>query len=250
MKAMNVYIDGACVHNGKSNARAGYAVYFGPDDTRNEYNQVQGKQSNNTGELTAFIRCMQKIQNETHVNIFTDSEYVMKCITSYGKKLEAINWKKDVPNIELVQQAYELYKNADHVKIHYIAAHTNKDDIHSIGNSEADRLARLSIGKEPNTVQEIVCDWITFFTKDKAKALGAKWNLKKKYWYVLNDISEENMQELLKLRPTVAKQYIKIGFAQKDKAKALGAKWDAREKSWYYFENEISEENKKQLQEL
>ena len=82
---INIYIDGSCINNGNPNAQAGYGVYFKKDDERNEYARVIGKQSNNTGELTALIRAIEivydklNIQSSTiKINIYTDSEYVIK----------------------------------------------------------------------------------------------------------------------------------------------------------------------------
>lgn len=270
--SINVYIDGSCINNGSKNARAGYAVFFGENDPRNEYKQVQGKQSNNTGELTAFIRCLQILADEIQgpdaanyvINLYTDSEYVIKCATTYGSKLHAKNWKSksEIPNLELVQDAYTLYSTAKNVRLHYIQAHTNNEDRHSKGNAEADRLAKLAIGYLPEHTQHherhIILDWITFDTKDAAKSLGAKWNIKKKHWYVEQDISDETMQELIKLKDKKTevpydskdankKSYVKIPFAKKDAAKALGARWDASAKSWYYVDGQISDDNKKKL---
>lgn len=209
-KMINVYIDGACEHNGKPNAVAGYAVYFGPDDPRNEYACVIGKQSNNTGELTAFIRCLQILGDSCAdiINIYTDSEYVMKCVTTYGDKLARKGWDSPkvaiVPNIELVQMAHTLFKACGpNARLHHIRAHTDADDIHSKGNAEADRLARLSIGghiPRPNTKKEtkIKLDWITYGLKEEAKKYGARWNAHDKYWYVTSD---EHLAELKNLKP-------------------------------------------------
>jgi ribonuclease HI len=268
--SINTYIDGSCINNGYKNAKAGYAVFFADNDTRNEYRQVEGKQSNNTGELTAFIRCLQILEKEIKynrsINIYTDSEYVIKCATTYGSKLHAKNWqsKTEVPNLELVKEAYTLFSTAKSVKLHYIEAHTNKDDTHSKGNAEADRLAKLAIGiSETKAKPDIIqLDWITFDTKDAAKALGAKWNQKFKVWYVDANTPEETIEYLKKLQtsPPAAKEsfsvcevkkiYIKISYSQKDTAKKLGARWDATMKSWYYVDDDISEENKKKLNAL
>lgn len=265
MSEINVYIDGACTNNGSKNAKAGYAVFFGENDPRNEYARVMGKQSNNTGELTAFIRCLQILQNEiknnSDIHIYTDSEYVMKCATTYGSKLHAKGWKSknEIPNLELVKQAYTMLCDTQSVKLHYIEAHTNKQDKHSKGNAEADRLARLSIGKQEASNADIISlDWITFDTKDAAKALGAKWNQKKKTWYIESDISEEAMQELIKLQTykiaqqssSACKKYLQIPYAKKEVAKSLGARWDSSVKSWYYVDGQISEENKNKLSAL
>ena len=276
-QSINVYIDGSCIYNGKPNAKAGYAVYFGEDDVRNEYNRVIGKQSNNTGELTAFIRSIEILQDEikqgTTIHIYTDSEYVIKCASTYGNKLEQNNWKDTkVPNIELVKQAHELYKNKPNIKLHYIKAHTAKDDIHSKGNSEADRLANLAVGCVKSDSDIIKLD-ICYFNKDKAKELGARWNQEYKYWYINSTkTSEENLKQLFELKnagdvaqsqntpvtltmqssipASEKKNYIKIQYADKDKAKKLGAKWDATAKSWYYLDTGISDEQKQKLKSL
>lgn len=290
-KSLNVYIDGACIYNGYTNAKAGYAVFFGENDARNEYKQVSGKQSNNTAELTAFIRCVQILATEVDaqqpVCIYTDSEYVIKCATTYGSKLAKADWKpingKAVPNLELVREAYTLFNVARldrHIQLHYIEAHTNKNDVHSKGNAEADRLAKLSIGiassmectesTKDKSKEFINLEWITYDTKDAAKALGAKWNQKDKVWYVNANTSEETLHELMKLQTTpeipvlpkvkgaascnvnenTKRIYIKIDYAKKDVAKKLGAKWDASVKSWYYIDGQISEENKNKLSAL
>ena len=72
-----VYIDGSCINNGKINAKAGYGVFFDFDDQRNEYGIVNGKQTNNTGELTAFIRAIEifftflAVVQHKHINLWT-----------------------------------------------------------------------------------------------------------------------------------------------------------------------------------
>ena len=59
-----VYIDGSCSNNGKNNAKAGYGVFFEFDNPRNENGIVNGKQTNNTGELTAFIRAIEILKED------------------------------------------------------------------------------------------------------------------------------------------------------------------------------------------
>ena len=260
--SINVYIDGSCINNGKPHAKAGYAVYFGTDDPRNEYKPVVGKQSNNTGELTAFIRCLEILHEEITQNmtihVYTDSEYVIKCASTYGSKLEQKGWKDKIPNMELVKRAYELFKHKPNIKLHYIKAHTDKEDVHSQGNAEADRLANLAVGCVKNNNDIIKLD-ICYFNKDKAKELGAKWNNEHKYWYVSSTkISKENMNELLTMNAASSmsgvkytaqsnKTYINVAYANKEKAKKLGARWDATVKSWYYIDSDLSEEKIQQL---
>ena len=144
-----VYTDGACSNNGKDNAKAGIGIFFGIDDKRNVSKNIDGKQTNNTAELTAIIETFNIIKNDIKNNkriiIFSDSMYAIRCVTSYGEKCYKKNWEVDIPNKELVKIAYELYKDILNIQLVYIKAHTNKSDIHSFGNDNADRLAKLAI---------------------------------------------------------------------------------------------------------
>lgn len=262
MVETHIYTDGSCANNGSSNARAGYAVYFGQDDRRNEYKQVDGKQTNNTGELTGFIRAIElsmDVINAKHlVHIHTDSEYVIKCVSTYGKKLAENNWRtskdKIPPNCELVKKAYTLYQqNKGYIKIHHVKAHTTNDDEHSVGNREADRLANLAIGVyiEDKPVKHYLN--ISYAQKDTAKELGARWDMNAKKWYYMDDLDDENKIALQSLREETTssipqavdilhKHYVKIAFKDKNQAKNLGARWDAACKSWYYT-NALKQEN-------
>lgn len=147
-----VYTDGACMNNGSPSAKAGIGIYFAPNDPRNLSQRVDGKQSNNTAELTAIIKTFSIIENDLlsgkKITIMTDSQYSIRCCTTYGEKCSQQNWNLDIPNKELVKTAYDIYKNISNVRFVYIKAHTNATDIHSIGNDNADRLANLSIGLE------------------------------------------------------------------------------------------------------
>ena len=218
---IDVYIDGSCINNGKINAKAGYGVFFETDDCRNESNVVQGKQTNNTGELTAMIRALEilkkEIEDKRNINIYTDSEYVMKCSGSYGEKLAKNNWKtkedKIPPNLKLLQKIYELYHgNKKHIKLHHVKAHTNLSDKHSIGNSQADRLANLAVNPNFEERDEDICGFknlsvvvassaknfinVSYTYKDAVKKLGCKWDMNKKKWYYEDNISEENIKSI------------------------------------------------------
>ena len=144
-----VYTDGACVNNGKPNAVAGIGIYFGENDRRNVSRRVVGKQSNNTGELGAFLVLYDIIKDDIDagkkINIVSDSTYAIRCVTSYGNKCDLKKWRDDIPNKELVKKVYELYKNKLNVKFIHIMAHTKNLDIHSIGNNNADKLAVLAL---------------------------------------------------------------------------------------------------------
>ena len=69
-----VYTDGACSNNGRSNARAGFGVYFGKDDPRNVSEAYKEPQTNNVAELLAIIKALsilrQEIDNGEKINKF------------------------------------------------------------------------------------------------------------------------------------------------------------------------------------
>lgn len=140
-----VYTDGACTNNGKETAKAGIGIYFQDNDSRNVSRRITGKQTNNRAELLAIIVSYFIIERDVDAGktivIVTDSEYAIRCFTTYGEKCEKQDWKKDIPNKQLVQQGYELFKNAPNISLKHIRAHTGATDVHSIGNAKADALA-------------------------------------------------------------------------------------------------------------
>ena len=204
---ISVYTDGACVHNGKSNALAGIGVYFGENDSRNVSSKIIGKQTNNTAELKAILKACeileQEIKDGKKIMIYTDSVYSIRCCTTYGDKLATVGWtkKKPIPNIELVQKAYYFFKNNTNVNLTHVKAHTQDQDDHSIGNDHADRLANEAIGisGQARTSTARQSSWnykkiylkVPYKEKENAKSLGAKWDPKEKKWYIKSNISNK-----------------------------------------------------------
>ena len=147
-----IYTDGSCINNGKKQAKAGIGIYFGVNDERNVSKQLELNKydniTNNSAEIVAIIeayKIVEKELNDKKICIATDSEYSIKCATFYGEKCASMNWKKHIPNRDLVIELYNIYKNNKNLKLMHIKAHTNKKDIHSIGNAEADKLAYKAI---------------------------------------------------------------------------------------------------------
>jgi len=147
-----VYTDGACSNNGRKTAMAGIGIYFGMGDARNLSKKIEGKQTNNTAELSALIETYgliaSDLENGKRVGIVSDSEYAIRCVTSYGEKCFQKGWQQEIPNKELVKMAYEIYHNLENVSFIHVRAHTSGTDAHSVGNDHADRLANQAIGVE------------------------------------------------------------------------------------------------------
>ena len=141
-----VYTDGACQKNGKAGAVAGYGIFFGLGDKRNVSMRLSGKATNNIAELTAVLKAVEVLKPELdqgkRCGIYTDSTYAMLCCGSYGERCEKKKWPEDIPNLALVKQAYTLMKQyGDKVGLVHVAAHTGQEDVHSVGNYNADLLA-------------------------------------------------------------------------------------------------------------
>ena len=114
---INIYTDGACSNNGKPNAKAGFGVWFGENDARNISHPVpeNGRQTNNVAELLAIVSALTAVRDDIEerreVHIYTDSEYSLRCCTSYGEKMYKKGWQnkgKDIPNKEIVEVAYDF----------------------------------------------------------------------------------------------------------------------------------------------
>jgi ribonuclease HI len=199
-----VYTDGACSNNGRNNSNAGIGIFFGIDDPRNVSEKIEGKQTNNIAELKAIIKTYSIIENDIlngkKVTIVSDSEYSIKCVSSYGEKCYKKNWNVDIPNKELVKTAYEIYKDQPNIQFMHIRAHTNKSDIHSIGNDNADKLANVAIGLESCPYQSTrIYLSVPFTKKDEIKKLGGLWDTSKKKWFI--NENNKNKTEILNLFP-------------------------------------------------
>lgn len=203
-----VYTDGSCSNNGKENALAGIGIYFGENDIRNVSQRVTGKQSNNTAELGAILHLYDIIENDIlsgkKIGIVSDSEYAIKCATTYGKKCDEEGWKKDIINKDIVKKIFELYKDKSNIKFLHVMAHTEKTDIHSIGNDGADRLANKAIGLDecPYTDKnKRIYLVVPIVKKDIVKEMGGRWDVSKKLWYIFGDSS--NKEHVLSLFPAI-----------------------------------------------
>ena len=146
-----IYTDGACVNNGKKNAKAKIGVYS--ENIFNISERVVGHQTNQRAELYAILKALQltDINEYDSIHLYTDSMYSINCLTKWIYKWINNSWldfkKKPVKNKDIILQIYNILYNRTNIHLHhlYVYSHTNKTDIHSLGNSKADDLARKSI---------------------------------------------------------------------------------------------------------
>ncbi|CAC5413151.1 rnhA [Mytilus coruscus] len=154
---MEVYIDGACKNNGKPLAKASYGIFWEPNNIKNINGPVPEsyKQTNNTGELYAAVKCLQQIHDNqiSNINIKTDSEYLVRGITSDIVYWKSNNWKlkssgKDVKNKELWSEIDNLLSN---INVSWV--HVARDS--EIGQIEAGKLAKLALNIKTSSVNTI-----------------------------------------------------------------------------------------------
>lgn len=141
MNSIIAYTDGsACV---KGEKLGGFGVYI--IDGQKEFFYRKGFLNTKTGrmELRAMIFCLQQIQDKSkRVEIRSDSEYTVKCVSD-GRlwRWKQTNWA-GLKNVDLLKQYIEeIDKFRIRPKIIHIKGHTEKDDIHSLGNQICDELA-------------------------------------------------------------------------------------------------------------
>jgi ribonuclease HI len=180
-----VYTDGACIKNGKDNSEASIGIYFGDNDNRNISEKIDGKKTNNTAEIKAIIKVYDILKNEIEkgnkIIIGSDSTYAINCATKYrsGQKRKG----GDIPNKELVQQIYNIYKQYPNVEFIHVKAHTDNKDKHSLGNEQADLLANKALGLDSCSYYKTYIN-VPFNRKDEVKKLGGMWNKKEKKWFI------------------------------------------------------------------
>lgn len=145
------FTDGSCLNNGKKNSIASWAVIFPEHPSYNSSKIIIDHPTNNRGELLAIINAIE-ISNEIYQNkplyIYTDSEYVINCMTKWIKKWKINGWinskNKPVENKDLLQNLDSLISfKIIHFK--WVHAHSNLSDWKSKYNNEVDNLAKKTI---------------------------------------------------------------------------------------------------------
>ena len=117
--------------------------------------------TNQRMELNACIlgveKCLEIIKNNkqiTDIHIYTDSMYVINCITKWANSWCKLDWKRrvggkikdDLCNLDLIKTLYKY--NQDHkIKFHHVRSHQKQPNEQSdkwytwYGNHMADKLA-------------------------------------------------------------------------------------------------------------
>ena len=134
---LEIYTDGSCSNNGSENAKASYA-FIVLQNKRKVYEEnglVEGRQSNNTGELTAIKKAIQHAIDKDHesVLIYSDSRYCIDSLTIWD--IEKTTKGKTKANYELIKSIMFLMECID-VSFEWVKGHND-----NYFNDMADQLA-------------------------------------------------------------------------------------------------------------
>jgi ribonuclease HI len=151
-----VFTDGSAVRNGKRDAVGGLGVYFGPNDPRNRsqvltHALVQEPVTSILAELLAIMTAVSLSPTDCSVVVYTDSEYSLKCLTTWHKAWRRAGWRKrdgkPPKHIDLIRCIIDMVESKGNITFHHVRSHTSAPPRDSdeyevwFGNHEADRLA-------------------------------------------------------------------------------------------------------------
>lgn len=142
-----VYTDGCCSANGKSSARAGIGVYWGPHHPLNVSERLEGRQTNQRAEIQAACRALEVAkQNKIHkLVLYTDSKFTINGVTSWVKSWKLNGWR--------LKSGGNIINKDDFIKLDQLNSELQVTWMHIPGhagfhgNEEADRLSREGASK-------------------------------------------------------------------------------------------------------
>ncbi|PHH73885.1 hypothetical protein CDD83_4655 [Cordyceps sp. RAO-2017] len=142
---LKIYTDGSSLANGKAGSRAGVGVFFGDGDARNVSERLPGEpQTNQRAELMAMLRALEIAPPEQTVQIVSDSQYSINCVTQWAVGWQMKDWMtatgEKVKNQDIIRAVLdkmdERTKAGADTYFHWVKGHASDR-----GNVAADRLA-------------------------------------------------------------------------------------------------------------
>ena len=140
MNDIVMYTDGACSGNP---GPGGWGVVLLAGKHRKELFGGEKESTNNRMEMMAVIRGAEALKQRCSVDIYTDSQYVMKGMTEWLEGWKARGWRtagrQPVKNVDLWQRLDEALDRHE-VNWYWVRGHTGVPE-----NERADELARRGI---------------------------------------------------------------------------------------------------------
>ncbi|MCQ4239695.1 ribonuclease H family protein [Stutzerimonas stutzeri] len=175
MTTYTIYTDGACINNGKADARAGWgAVLRNPEG---DVLEIAGPvpesqpQTNGRAELLALVEALERCAKPAPIILYTDSQYIANACNGWLPDWKARGWrkadKKPPEHLDLWQRLDQQLQAKD-VSVCWVKAHSGM-----LGNERADALANIGAAgknhrkrvkkpeRQTNKVQTLGADEIT-----------------------------------------------------------------------------------------
>ena len=129
---MIIYTDGSCLNNP---GPGGWGFILIGDEYDDEVSGGEKYTTNNRMELTAVIEAIKYVKTDQHIDIYSDSQYVVKGITEWVDSWVKKNWKK-VKNVDLWRELHSLNSEYD-ISWNWVKAHSTNEY-----NNRVDLIAR------------------------------------------------------------------------------------------------------------
>lgn len=137
MKNVELYTDGACSGNP---GPGGYGVILKYNGRQLELSQGFIMTTNNRMELRAIIAGLEKLNQQCHVRIYTDSKYIVDSVTKgWARKWKKNNWMRNRAERALNTDLWEKLLNLTerHIcEFNWVKGHAGHEE-----NERCDQLA-------------------------------------------------------------------------------------------------------------
>lgn len=137
---LELHTDGACSGN-PGPGGWGALLRFGSEEK--ELSGGQKATTNNQMELMAVIRGLEYLKRGVHLDLYTDSTYVLKGATEWMANWKKKGWKNSAGKAVKNRELWERLEKAMHrhtIDWHWVKGHSGNVD-----NDRADELARSGI---------------------------------------------------------------------------------------------------------
>lgn len=140
MKTVDIFTDGACSGNP---GPGGWAALLRYQQQEKTLSGAEADTTNNRMELMAVIQALAELKHTCMVNVYTDSQYVVKGMTEWLFAWQRKHWRtasnQPVKNADLWQRLVEVAKPHE-IQWHWVRGHSGH-----IENERVDSLARQAI---------------------------------------------------------------------------------------------------------
>ena len=153
---VKLFTDGACIDNPGPGGWA-FILRHNASGKSKEGSGGEHDSTNNRMEITAVIRGLEALKLPSHVEVFSDSQYVVNAIVSWMAKWKRFGWKKRLHATEQVKNA-DLWARLDELmQTHHVQAKWVRGHCGHVENERCDVLATKAadaVAKTPRPVKE------------------------------------------------------------------------------------------------